>query len=154
MLWIAGPRGVGKSTVGWEVHGRLQATARSGYVDLAQITFATPPLAADAVARNLRNVVRAYREAGAEHLVVVGDLAHAPPGATPFWLTASRERLVERLLARGRGEGVSLPGDDLLGRSEAELRDLAVVPPTPEGVRVVGTDDRSPAEIADEVLAG
>ncbi|WP_033431866.1 nucleoside/nucleotide kinase family protein [Saccharothrix syringae] len=151
--WIDGPRGVGKSTVGWEVHRRLCATTRGAYVDLAQITFADPPLTPEQRARNLRAVWRGYREAGAEHLVVVGDHALLLPGATLWWLHASHDHLVERLLGRGRGEGVSLAGDDLPGLPEAGLRALAVVRPAPAGARVVDTGGRTPAEVASEILS-
>jgi hypothetical protein len=155
VLWIAGPRAVGKSTVGWEVYSRLFAHTRSGYVDLAQLTFATPPLDVPAKARRLDAVGRVYREAGARHLVVTGehhpDLL--PEEAHLCWLHASHDQLVARLLMRGEGKGPAIPGDELRGLAEADLRRLAEVTPAPPGADlVVDTDDRASGEIADEIV--
>ncbi|MEU4744038.1 hypothetical protein AB0G02_26715 [Actinosynnema sp. NPDC023658] len=154
VLWIAGPRAVGKSTVGWEVFTRLCARTKSGYVDLAQITFTTPPLDVAAKARRLDAVLRVHREEGARHLVVTGE--HHPdllPEAHLCWLHASRDRLVARLLLRGEGKGPPIPGDELRGAPEADLcRSAEVVPAPPAADLVVDTDDRAAGEVADEIV--
>jgi hypothetical protein len=160
VLWITGPRAVGKSTVGWEVFSRLFATTRTGYVDLAQITFATPPLDVPGKARRLDAVRRVYREAGARHLVVTGE-HHADllPEARLCRLHASHDQLVARLLLRGEGRGPAIPGDELRGLPEEDLRRLAVpaVPAVPtdalDADLVVDTDGRQVDEIVDEIMA-
>ncbi|NUT46326.1 MAG: hypothetical protein HOV94_03250 [Saccharothrix sp.] len=153
VLWIDGPRGVGKSTVGWQVFTRLMATTKSAYLDLAQITFATPPLDVAARARRLEAVRRVHHEEGARRLVVTGDHANLLPGATLCWLHAGHDHLVARLLLRGAGEGPPIPGDELRGLPEADLRALAVPAPPPAAADlVVDTDDRTVEDIADEVF--
>jgi hypothetical protein len=152
VLWIAGPRAVGKSTVGWEVFSRVFARAKAGYVDLAQITFATPPLDVTGKARRLDAVRRVYREAGAQHLIVTGDVGNLVPDAELCWLAASRDELVARLLLRGEGKGPAIPGDELRGLPEQDLRRLAVPTVAPAADLVVDTDGRSVGEVADEVL--
>ena len=155
VLWIAGPRAVGKSTVGWAVCGRLFASAKTGYVDLAQVTFATPPLDVAGKARRLDAVRRVHREEGARHLVVTGE-HHAdllPEGAKLCWLHASHDELVARLLLRGAGEGPPIPGDELRGLPEEDLRRLAVTAPAPPAADlVIDTDGRAAGTIADEIL--
>ncbi|MEV8439962.1 hypothetical protein AB0425_21515 [Actinosynnema sp. NPDC051121] len=151
-LWIAGPRAVGKSTVGWEVFSRVSARAKAGYVDLAQITFATPPPDVAGKARRLDAVRNAYREAGARHLIITGDVGDLVPQARLCWLAASRDQLVARLLLRGEGKGPAIPGDELRGLPEEDLRRLAVPAAAPAADLVVDTDGRSVGEVADEVL--
>ncbi|MBB5804161.1 hypothetical protein F4560_003929 [Saccharothrix ecbatanensis] len=153
VLWITGPRAVGKSVVGWAVFTRLTTTTKAGYVDLAQITFATPPLDAARQARRLDAVWRTHREEGARHLVVSGEYADLLPEAKLCRLDASHDELVARLLMRGRGEGPPIPGDDLRGRSAEDLRRLAVPASTPDADLVVDTDGRTVDEIADRIVA-
>ncbi|MFD0201179.1 MULTISPECIES: hypothetical protein [Saccharothrix] len=152
VLWITGPRAVGKSTVGWEVFTRLFAHTRTAYVDLAQITFAAPPLDVAAKGRRLDAVRRVYREAGARHLVVTGELENVPPEAKVCSLFAGPDELVARLLLRGAGKGPAIPGDDLRGLPEEDLRRLAVPTVVPDADLVVDTGGREVGEIADEIL--
>ncbi|MFJ6677143.1 hypothetical protein ACIQMJ_39090 [Actinosynnema sp. NPDC091369] len=153
VLWIGGPRAVGKSVVGWEVFGRLTARARTGYVDLAQITFATPPPDRAGRARRLDAVRRVHREAGARHLVVTGGgVEDVVPEAKLCWLVASRDQLVARLLLRGAGKGPAIPGDDLRGLPEEDLLRLAAPTAVPDADLLVDTDGRTVAEIADGIV--
>jgi hypothetical protein len=154
VLWITGPRAVGKSTVGWAVYSRLFATTKAAYVDLAQLTFATPPLDVAGKARRIDGVRRVYREAGARHLVVTGEhQAGLVPDAELCWLHASHGELVARLLLRGAGKGPPIPGDELRGLPEQDLRRLAVTAPAPPAAElVIDTDGREVDTIADEVL--
>lgn len=152
VLWIAGPRAVGKSTVGWAVYSRLVARTKAGYVDLAQIAFATPPLDVEGKARRLDAVRRVYREEGARHLVVTGDVENLVPEAKLCWLAASHDQLVARLLLRGAGKGPAIPGDELRGLPGEDLRRLAVPTVAPHADLLVDTDGREVDDIADEVL--
>lgn len=152
VLWITGPRAVGKSTVGWEVFSRVFARVKAGYVDLDQITFTTPPLDVAGKARRLDAVRHAYREAGARHLIITGDVGNLVPEARWCHLAASRDQLVARLLLRGEGRGPAIPGDELRGLPEEDLRRLAVPTVAPAADLVVDTDGRSVGEIADRVL--
>lgn len=154
VLWISGPRAVGKSTVGWEVYSRLFAATKAGYLDLAQLTFATPPLDVAGKARRLAAVARVYREEGARHLVVTGE--HHPgllPDARLCWLHASPDEHVARLLLRGAGQGPPIPGDELRGLPEEDLRRLAVPTPAPPSADLVlHTDGRAAEDVADEIV--
>lgn len=134
--------------------GRRRCRGDSGYVDLAQVAFHRPAPSAAVTAANLAALRRVHADAGARVLVVSGRSALPVPDATTCWLQASRESLVERLLARGRGEGPAIPGDDLRGRPAAELRALAVEVPVPQAADVVvDTDGRTADEVIETVRA-
>jgi len=51
VLWLGGPSGVGKSTVGWELHQLLDGTA---YVDTDQLGLCYPETAADPCSHRLK----------------------------------------------------------------------------------------------------
>ncbi|MEV6611542.1 AAA family ATPase [Kutzneria sp. NPDC051319] len=138
ILWLCGATGVGKSAVGFAVYQRiLRAGRTAAYVDLDQLGFRGPTPAGHGVrARNLAALWRTYRAAGAQQLVVVGPAeneavvatyADALPGAkiTLCRLHAGPGRLMERIMLRGRGQGWAQPGDPLLGRPIAYLRQVA-----------------------------
>lgn len=95
-LWLCGPPGVGKSTVGWEIFSQLtRAGIEVGYIDIDQLGMCLPEAASDPgryrmKAQNLGSVVANFRAAGARCVVVSGvaDAArgvHAdmPRPATP-----------------------------------------------------------------------
>ncbi len=141
-LWLCGPVGVGKSTIGWEIYSQVTgAGVKAAYVDLAQVSFCRPASAADPdghrlKARNLGLMWPVLREAGARCLVVSGSVDDratvrryreaVPDGAlTVCLLRAAPERLLERISARGRGAGPLLPGDGLRGQDPSALRRLA-----------------------------
>ena len=77
-LWICGPAGVGKTTVGWAIYAKLaQAGNAVGYVDIDQLGNFYPDPAADPgryrmQAENLGAVVAAFRVAGARRVIVSG----------------------------------------------------------------------------------
>lgn len=114
VLWLSGPSGVGKSTVGWEIHTQLPHT---GFVDADQLGL-TAPLSPDdpgnhrVKARNLAGMWPAYRSVGAQRLVVSGILetrafariyAEAMPGVelTVCRLRVTSRELRERIHRRG-----------------------------------------------------
>ncbi len=177
-LWICGSRGSGKSSVGFDVAVRvMMGGIKAAYVDLDQIGFTRPVPADDPdnhriKARNLGAMWPVFAAAGARCLVVSGGVdsrsvidAYATrlPGLTMTVcrLHAGPATLLDRLLARGRGEGAAVPGDELRGRSIATLTALAqtahdnAVTLERDGlgdVRV-DTDGRSVGEVSDEVTA-
>lgn len=126
LLWLYGPGGVGKTTVGWELFVRLSGEGGPiGYVDIDQIGMCyaaptaenwVPEPASDRVryrlkSRSLDAVAVRFRSAGARGLVVSGivdpvcgiDASLLPHAAvTPCRLRVDRGSHVDRLLARGR----------------------------------------------------
>ncbi len=78
MLWLCGPSGVGKSTVGWEIFDQLSRSGiRTGFVDLDQLGLCYPAPIDDRdnhriKAANLGQVLPTYRSAGVRCLVLAG----------------------------------------------------------------------------------
>ena len=127
LLWLIGPSGVGKSSVGWAIFsGLYRGGIKSGYVDLDQLGLCYPQPADDpdnhrVKAANLAVVWPTYRKHGARCLIVCGGaevaslvpvyIAQVPDTEpTLVRLRASHATLRERILARGRGHGPALPG--------------------------------------------
>lgn len=174
MLWVCGPPGVGKSTAAFGVFMRVMATgAKAAYIDLAQIGWCRPTAHEDpdnhlTKARNLGELWRVHRAAGARCLIVSGPVGEweavrryleAVPDCRSVLcrLSAGRDELTERIRLRGRGAGPELPGDDLRGRPVAYLErfaDLAVNEAASLERRQIGdfeidTNGLSPEETAD-----
>lgn len=83
LLWLCGPSGVGKSTVGWEIFSRLAHTA---FVDADQLGLCYPLSADDPYnhgikARNLGAIWPAFRAAGAESVILAGGIEVAEQAA-------------------------------------------------------------------------
>ncbi len=78
VLWLCGPPGVGKSTVGWEIFAQLTETGiEAGDVDIDQLGMCYPERVSDPgrhrmKAQNLGAVVANYRAAGARCVIVSG----------------------------------------------------------------------------------
>lgn len=142
MLWLCGPTGVGKSTVGYDLFTQVRTGGvKVVYVDLGQIGFLRPAPADDPgnhrlKAANLGAMWPVFQEHGARCLVVSGQVddhnvvktyRSALPDSelTLCLLTARHEQLTERILRRGRGGGPPIPGDELRGRPEQALRGVA-----------------------------
>jgi hypothetical protein len=176
-LWLCGPSGVGKSTVGWEVFVRVRhGGVRAAYVDLAQIGFCRPAPRDDPdnhrmKARNLGALWPTFRAAGARYLIVSGVVhdratvaeyaaAVQDTALTLCRLRADRSHLSARILLRGNGNGPAIPGDELRGlppealhrHADAAVRDGETLDRTAIGDVCVDTNDRSIREIADAVL--
>lgn len=121
VLWLCGPPGVGKSTVGWEIFAQLtEAGIEAGYVDIDQLGMCYPEPVSDPgrhrmKAQNLGAVVANYRAAGARCVVVSGVVdpgrglhAGLVPGAafTVCRLRVGRDELKQRFLGRGGQAGL------------------------------------------------
>ena len=176
LLWFTGATAVGKSTVAYEVFRHVVGTgARAAYVDMKQIAMLRPASGdlCDLKARNLAALWAGYRAAGATYLIVCGEadtgetVRHRTrllPGVTPtvIRLHASPDTLLERVTARGRGEGPAIPGDELKGLDEPALRaaatraatEAAALDQAGAGDLWIGTDGRPVAGVVASVLAG
>jgi hypothetical protein len=88
-LWLCGPSGVGKTTVGWELYARLGAAGiRAAYVDADQLGLCYPAPADDkdnhrVKARSLGLVWPVFRAAGARCLIMSGCVD--TPGAVRLY---------------------------------------------------------------------
>jgi predicted ABC-type ATPase len=141
-VWLCGPSGVGKSSVGWELYCQVIASGiKAAYVDMDQISFARPAPSDDPEndalkARDLAVMWPKYRAAGARCLLTSGIVLD-PNVITMTAAAVSGTRLIvcrlrarpdmirERVFRRGRGGGPPLPGDELMGRSEVRLAEAA-----------------------------
>jgi adenylylsulfate kinase-like enzyme len=121
VLWLCGPPGVGKSTVGWATFAQLtEAGVKAGYVDIDQLGICYPEHVSDPgrhrmKAQNLGAVVANYRAAGARCVIVSGavDPARGPhAGMVPLAaftvcrLRAGQDELKQRFLGRGGQAGL------------------------------------------------
>jgi len=140
VLWLCGPPGVGKTTVGWEIFSQLtRAGIETGYVDIDQLGMCYPEAASDPgrhrmKARNLGSVVANFRAAGARCVIVSGvvDAAYGvhagmvPQAAvTVRRLRAGRDELRQRFAGR-RGQAGAV--EDVLREADAmDASDFAAV---------------------------
>ncbi len=162
VLVVTGPVGVGKTTVASAVADELERREISHAVfDVDWLAHAWPappddPFNTRLVYRNLTDVCRNAREAGAGRIVlayVIEDaagrdaIAACIPGAdlVVVRLTVDPATNVERL--RGRESEATIAW--YLGRAP-ELEGIMVA--NGVGDHVVATDGRTPAEVAGEVL--
>jgi hypothetical protein len=121
VLWLCGPPGAGKSTVGWEIFAQLtQGGTGASYVDIDQLGMCYPEPGPDPgrhrmKAQNLGAVVANFRAAGARCVIVSGVVdpgygVHAdmiPEAAlTICRLRAGRDELKQRFLSRGGQAGL------------------------------------------------
>lgn len=114
VVWLCGPPGVGKSTVGWQLFSRWASHGRTaGYIDIDQLSMRLPlGSAADAAARtkaaNLASLLPNYAADGAQRIVVTGvaspvEVPVFDDAAGPIhWvrLTADRGELHHRFTQR------------------------------------------------------
>jgi len=172
VMLICGPRGVGKSTVGFQLFVRcLQAGLAASYVDLDQISFVRAAHPGDAhghrlKASNLAAIWQNYRAAGARHLIATGPIdndheleiyeAEVQAALTICRLRAGRDELTKRILSRGAGGSWPQPGDPLRGQpapvlleySARAAEQAAALDKSQLGGLVIDTDGCSPDEAA------
>ena len=145
VLWICGPSGVGKSTVGWELYRRTLSASRvrGAYVDLDQISFCRPEPNDDVdnhrvKMANLSAMWSNFRSSGAGFLVITGIVDdHDTIAAyrrrlvgstlTVCRLRVNAEELRDRIFLRSAGVGPPLAGDSLKGRGDEYLSRFAKV---------------------------
>ncbi|MFT5370085.1 MAG: adenylylsulfate kinase-like enzyme/chloramphenicol 3-O-phosphotransferase [Candidatus Latescibacterota bacterium] len=118
LLWLCGPPGVGKSTVGWQFYSELTRDGiRIGYLDIDQLGMCYPAPVSDPErhqikARNLGAMVATFHAAGAQGILVSGvvdeiigvrNYIDQIPQTTPTLcqLRVDHDALTERLLRRG-----------------------------------------------------
>lgn len=170
ILLITGPAGIGKSTLCWEM-GAVLAEAGIAHVaiesDELDRVFPKPgaeelaplaPGARDVSQLNLAALWGTYRALGHTRLIMSDVMLHvgfdkswilaAIPDAriTVVRLRAGDETLLERLDRRETGAG----RDAQIERSLRQAKRMTDEPVS--GFIVVETDDRTPAELAGEVL--
>jgi hypothetical protein len=126
-LWLCGPTGVGKSSVGYAIFQQVYSSGvKVAYVDFDQIGLCYPSPADDphnhrVKAQNLGVVWPAYRAAGARCLIAAGgvpsrEIVMTYAGKVPDTdltlcrLRAKPEYLTERVFRRGLGRGPVIPG--------------------------------------------
>ncbi|WP_158842064.1 hypothetical protein [Saccharothrix deserti] len=153
VLWLLGPSGVGKSTVGWRVYRTLD---RAAYVDTDQLGLCYPAPADDPETHRVKSAALGalWPEFKGAALVVSGFLNTTDdarrytdrlPGAdvTLCRLRASRDVLRARFLGRGwLTDQVDLVLDEADALDRTDFADFTV-----------DTDCRTPIEIAAEIRA-
>lgn len=160
LLLIAGRSGVGKSTVGNEIHHQLsERGVMHGYIEGDNLDMAFPIPWADRLAeRNLSAMWQNYQAVGHTRLVytntvsvlVADELKRALRGevtVTGVLLTATDESTRERLASREIGSALHLH----VQRSRERADNLEAE--SPPWVTRVPTDARTIADIANEVIA-
>ncbi|NJQ00319.1 hypothetical protein [Streptomyces zingiberis] len=144
VLWLCGPSGVGKTSVGWEIFTRVhRAGITAGCVDADQLGFCYPAPADDPETHRVKAaafgaVAGVHRAAGARCLVLSGGvqraaevqayasaLARGVPGSvlTVCRLRAEPEELRARFL--GRGWRPELLEENLAGAAALERSGFA-----------------------------
>ncbi|WP_165362662.1 adenylyl-sulfate kinase [Promicromonospora panici] len=171
ILWLTGPRCVGKSTVGWDaVMSQWQSARRTGFADVGQLSFADDAEGGTLGVEQTAALWRTFAADGAQRMVLVGALPDgadlpglaslfSPARLTVMRLEASPATLRERAQRRRAGGPAVLAGDDLLGQPAEvaeRIADRAIseqARPVPDGVVRIDADDASPDAVAKEVLA-
>lgn len=170
LLLITGPAGVGKSTLSWEMSAQLAAAEVAHAAietDELDRVFPRPdkdeldriqPGTIDVSSINLAAIWSTYRALGHTRLILSGVMMHldfdkrwivsAIPEAriTVVRLLAAEPTLLERLAQREIGSGA----DEQIQRSLRQARRMASE--DAEGIIVLPTDGKGPAELARIVL--
>jgi adenylylsulfate kinase-like enzyme len=157
VLWLYGPAGVGKTTVGWEIFSRLTRDyVPAAFVDIDQLGMCYPEQPSDPgrhllEARNLVAVVGNFAAAGARSVIVAGVVdpargvpADAIPGAAlvSCRLRADTAKLRRRFIRRS---GDAEAADDV-------LREAVALDANNRTALCVDTSTMSAVAVADEVV--
>jgi adenylylsulfate kinase-like enzyme len=157
VLWLYGPAGVGKTTVGWEIYSRLTRNCvPAAFVDIDQLGMCYPEQPSDPgrhllKARNLAAVVGNVAAAGARSVIVAGVVdpargvpADVIPGAA---LVSCRLRADAAEL---RGRFIRRSGD--AEAADEVLREAAALDANNRTGLCVDTSAMSAVAVADEVI--
>ncbi len=159
VLWLCGPPGVGKTTVGWAVYAELVASGlQTGYVDIDQLGICYPEPESDPgryrmKSRNLAAVVAGMRTAGCAGIVVSGvvDPVHGAhldelrdSAVSLVRLRADADVLLGRLGGR-RGEPEA---------TDAVLREAQALDGSTFADSTVDSSRLAAAEVVRRVIAG
>jgi hypothetical protein len=157
---IAGPAGVGKTTVANELSTQLRGAGVGHAVvdtDALDDVFPVPDDQWRLTERHLAFVWQSYRELGISRLILTGVYLHEPKELA--WITRAigpdRVTLVrldagdDALAARVRGREIGSSYQDQLTRTRTQARALRTS--IDERAIVSRTDDRSVVEIASEI---
>jgi broad-specificity NMP kinase len=160
VLWLNGPDGVGKSTVGFVIFRHLSDTGtKTGYVDLDQLTLCYPAPEDDPEnyrirATNLAGVWATYRDEGVRCMVISGiaetdEIVKAHTDLLPeAQVTVVRLRVALDELRRrfiGRGWQPQRIGDVLLLAEDMDRNNVGDVS--------IDIDRLTPAQAAELVCA-
>lgn len=168
VIWITGPRCSGASRVGWEVaRTRWSAGERTGFVDVAQLSFAWNVRRMSGV-DNAAALHRVFAAVGAQTLIAVAPFEVDPAevrAAFPradvrfFRLDADERTRRDHAVRRAEGaDGALLAGDDLLGASAAEIERIVGVgesqhaSPLRAGETLIDASTPSVRQVVDRVI--
>ena len=159
MLFLGGRSGVGKSSVGTEMHVQLSAAGvRHCLIEGDNLDLAYPPPWEHGLAeRNLAAMWGNYRALGYRRLIYTNTVSVRfvealtaamgdEPRVTAVLLTAGDPTARQRLARREIGTAL----EQHVERSDRAARELEEL--SPEWVRRVPTDGRPVAEIATEII--
>jgi hypothetical protein len=157
VLWLCGPFGAGKSTVGWELYEDLvRSGVRAGFLDIDQLGLVSLPASPGDPHRyrlketNMAAVAGNYRAAGCDVLVAAGSVHDAPDVSSATLSSASLstcrlqvspEEQRRRLTSRGNGpDFIANASRQTIDRDRTGFTDACI-----------DTDGRTAAEVADLV---
>lgn len=173
VIWVTGPRCAGASSAGWSLAmDAWRRERRTGFVDAAQLGFLLnlkgESSSAQLALQTVAILVRVFAAAGAAESVVVAPLETPPDevrnafpsGRVTFVrLDVSPEQMLAQALARTRGGGPVLAGDDLLGASREIAEAVAATAaeqrswPPRRDERVLDVSGLDPAQVAEQIRA-
>jgi hypothetical protein len=177
-LWLCGPPGAGKSSVGYEIFTQVRRSGiKVSFLDFDQVGMCYPlpgddPYNHRVKAQNLGAVWPVFRAAGARCLItvgraesreVVGRYAAMVPDTqlTLVRLRAGDSQLRERIFRRGLGRGPVIPGPhetpsqlELAAMADAAEREAAELDAADFADLCVDTGSRSVRQLARLVRAG
>jgi hypothetical protein len=175
VVWLCGTTAVGKSTLGWQLFATLlQQGTTAAFLDLRQLSFIAGAARTchRLASANVAAAWERFRASGATHLILSGAVESrdqvqryrdALPATTltVYRLWAGRQELARRVQARGRGQGVRLAGDSLLGQPQQVCeaaasqawRDQTRVDAVEVADALVDVTRVSPADFVNQVLS-
>lgn len=159
VVLLAGPPGVGKSSVASALHDRLgDAGVRAAMVEVDELSRCYPPLDPDRATEHLRLLAESFREAGYELLIVTATPEDRRGAIDTLDATGGESLLLVRLEAdpatlTQRIEAREPQGWSGLAELVESARRLAGSMAAIGGDLVLATDGRRPEQVAGEIEA-